>query len=91
MNTLCLNPLLKKYIHIVFSTKHRQPLISSPFENEIHSYLAGTCKRLECNPIIAGGHTDHVHILCLLSKKNIIGKIDDRIKGTFIEVDQNKR
>jgi len=61
--------LVKNYIHIVFSTKHRQPLISSPFENEIHSYLAGTCKRLECNPIIAGGHTDHVHILCLLSKK----------------------
>jgi hypothetical protein len=23
-------------------------------------------------------------------KKNIIGRIDDRIKGAFIEVDQNK-
>jgi REP element-mobilizing transposase RayT len=61
--------LVKNYIHIVFSTKHRQPLISSTFENEIHSYLAGICKRLECTPIIAGGSTDHVHILCLLSKK----------------------
>ena len=61
--------LVKTFIHIVFSTKHRQPLISRPFENEIHSYLGGTCKRLDCIPIIVGGHTDHVHILCLLSKK----------------------
>jgi putative transposase len=65
-------------------------LISPPFENEIHSYLAGTCKRLECNPIIAGGHTDHVHILCLLSKKiSLVGLMTEFI-GTFTEVDQNK-
>jgi putative transposase len=61
--------LVKNYIHIVFSTKNRQPLILPPFENEIHSYLAGICNRLDCNPIIVGGFTDHVHILCLLSKK----------------------
>ena len=82
--------LVKNYIHIVFSTKHRQLLISPPFENKIHCYLAGTCKRLECNPIIAGGHTDHVHILCLLSKKiSLVGLMTEFI-GTFTEVDQNK-
>jgi hypothetical protein len=83
--------LVKNYIHIVFSTKHRHPLISSPFENEIHSHLAGTCKRLECNPIIAGGRTPIMFTSFVCSQKNIIGRIDDRIKGTFTEVDQNKR
>jgi REP element-mobilizing transposase RayT len=61
--------LAKNYIHIIFSTKQRQPLIPIRFESEIHRYLSGTCERLECNPVIAGGCSDHVHILCLLSKK----------------------
>jgi len=33
--------LVKNYIHIVFSTKHRQPLITRPFENEIHAIWVG--------------------------------------------------
>lgn len=61
--------LVKNYIHIVFSTKHRYPFIDETIENELFNYLGGVCKNLECQPIIVGGHHDHVHILCLLSKK----------------------
>jgi putative transposase len=73
--------LTKNYIHIIFSTKQRQPLIPIRFENEIHSYLAGICDRLECYPIIAGGYTDHVHILCLLSKKIPLVKLVGELKA----------
>ncbi|MCK4542503.1 MAG: hypothetical protein KAU17_09730, partial [Spirochaetales bacterium] len=31
--------LVKNYIHIVFSTKYREPLIHPPYEKELHSYL----------------------------------------------------
>jgi REP element-mobilizing transposase RayT len=61
--------LVKAYIHIVFSTKNRQPLIHPQIENELYNYLGGMCKKIECHPIIVGGHVDHVHILCTLSKK----------------------
>ena len=61
--------LYKNYLHIVFSTKHRQPFITPPVDTELYNYLGGICKNLECNPIIVGGHLDHIHILCLLSKK----------------------
>lgn len=61
--------LYKNYLHIVFSTKHRQPFIIAPFDAELFNYVGGICKNLECNPIIVGGHLDHIHILCLLSKK----------------------
>ncbi|MFT4770415.1 MAG: putative transposase [Cryomorphaceae bacterium] len=61
--------LVKNYLHIVFSTKHRQPLIDAHIEIELHHYLGGICKNLECQPLIVGGYTDHVHILCMLSKK----------------------
>ena len=58
--------LVKNYLHIVFSTKHRQPLIQPPYEEELHNYLGGICKKRECHPIKIGGYTDHIHILCML-------------------------
>jgi len=73
--------LVKNYIHIVFSTKHRQPLIHPPYETELHSYLGGICKNLECQPIKIGGYTDHVHILCMLSKKIALMKLVEEVKS----------
>ncbi len=61
--------LNKIYVHLVFSTKHRQPLIADTIKEELFGYIGGICKNLECNPIQVGGYKDHVHILCLLSKK----------------------
>jgi REP element-mobilizing transposase RayT len=38
-------------------------------KERLWEYLGGICKGLDCNPVQVGGHNDHVHILCLLSKK----------------------
>jgi len=73
--------LVKNYIHIVFSTKHHEPLIQSPYAEELHSYLGGICKNLECQPIKIGGYTNHVHILCLLSKKIALIKLLEELKS----------
>jgi REP element-mobilizing transposase RayT len=73
--------LVKNYIHIVFSTKYREPLIHPPLESELHSYLAGICNNLECHPVIVGGYTDHVHILCMLSKKIALMKLVEKMKS----------
>jgi len=73
--------LVKNYIHIVFSTKHRYPFIDKTIENELFNYLGGVCKNLECQPIIVGGHADHVHILCLLSKKITLAKLLEEVKS----------
>ena len=61
--------LVRNYIHITFSTKHRQKLITKDIEDELFSYIGGICRNLECYPFVVGGHLDHVHILCLLSPK----------------------
>ncbi len=73
--------LVKNYIHIVFSTKYRQPLIRAPYEEELHAYLGGICNNLDCQPIKIGGYTDHVHILCLLSKKITLIKLLEELKS----------
>jgi putative transposase len=73
--------LVNNYIHIIFSTKHREPFIYPPYEEELHSYLGGICKNMECQPIKIGGHTDHVHILCKLSKKIALMKLLEEVKS----------
>ena len=61
--------LSKVFTHITFSTKHRKNLIDKTIETDLFDYLGGICKAFECNPIQIGGHKNHIHILCLLSKK----------------------
>jgi putative transposase len=73
--------LVKNYMHIVFSTKNRQSLILPLFETSLHSYIAGICNNLECYPIKIGGYTDHVHVLCLLSKKITLAKFAGELKA----------
>ena len=52
------------YLHLVFSTKDRHPFLRDPaLRAEIHAYLGGVSKQLDCAPVIIGGVQDHVHIL----------------------------
>jgi putative transposase len=73
--------LVKNYIHIVFSTKYRAPIIHPPYELELHAYLGGICNNLECHTLKVGGYTDHVHILCMLSKKIALMKLLEEVKS----------
>ena len=73
--------LVKNYLHIVFSTKHREHFIKPPYEAELHAYLGGICKKLECHPIKVGGYTEHIHILCMLSKKISLMKLLEEVKS----------
>lgn len=73
--------LVKNYLHIIFSTKYRQPFISDDIETELFSYLGGICNRLECQTVLVGGFRDHIHILCLLSKKITLMKLMEEVKG----------
>ena len=53
------------YIHLVYSTKNRQPFLRDPETRaDLHSFLGGVSKKLDCAPIIVGGVEDHVHLLC---------------------------
>jgi len=73
--------LVKNYLHLVFSTKKRYPFIDDSIKKELFRYLGGICKNLECNPIIVGGHKNHVHILCLLSRKIALMKLVEEVKS----------
>jgi putative transposase len=72
--------LSKVCTHIIFSTKYRQPLIDEKIENELWCYIGGICNQLECIPVRIGGYVDHVHILCVLSRKIAVMKLLQEVK-----------
>lgn len=73
--------LVQNYLHIIFSTKHREPLIHASYEQDLHAYIGGICNELDCTPIKIGGYTDHIHILCTLSKNIALVKLIAAIKA----------
>ena len=61
--------LARILVHTVFSTKDRRPwLRDTALRQELHHYLGGILKHLDCQPIIVGGVEDHVHLLASLSR-----------------------
>ena len=49
-------------LHIVFSTKHRQPWLDTTIEPELCKYLATACQTLDCRSHAIGVADDHIHI-----------------------------
>ena len=67
-------------IHLVFSTKHREPLISPGIEAQLHGYLASTCRAIGSNAFRIGGCADHIHIACSLPRTLSISDLLQEIK-----------
>ncbi|HGY56133.1 MAG TPA: IS200/IS605 family transposase [Caldithrix abyssi] len=72
--------LAKIYLHIIFSTKNKEKLIKPEIEKDLHAYMAGILKNLDCTAIIIGGTNDHVHILNTFSRVITISKMLEILK-----------
>ena len=60
--------LSKVLVHLVFSTKHREPLIPEAIRPRLYAYTVGILDNLKSASIQTGGVSDHVHSLCTLSR-----------------------
>jgi putative transposase len=73
--------LVEIYVHIVFSTKHRQPFLrDAEFRAKTHAYLAGILRNSHCPALVVGGVEDHVHLLCRLVKQTTISDLLRELK-----------
>jgi putative transposase len=69
-------------LHVIFSTKNREPFLRAPgLRGEMHGYLAGALRNLECPALLVGGVADHVHFLCQLSRNRTIAELVKETKG----------
>jgi REP element-mobilizing transposase RayT len=49
--------------HVVFSTKHREPLITSPIRRDLYAYMGGIVRGEGGSLLEIGGMPDHVHLV----------------------------
>jgi REP element-mobilizing transposase RayT len=57
------------YMHVVFSTKNRVPLLkNNNIRQELYAYIAKIIVEHDSCPMEIGGYEDHIHIFLNLSK-----------------------
>lgn len=67
-------------VHVIFSTKNRLPLIGDDIAGDLHAYLAGTARKLDCECFRVGGIRDHVHLAMRLTPTRTGAKVVSEIK-----------
>lgn len=56
------------HIHLIFSTKNRERLISDDVRDSFHAYMATVLQNMCCSPVLINSVEDHVHILFDLAR-----------------------
>lgn len=58
--------------HLIWSTKHRQPLISEDIRDRLFQYIGGIIRDDGGKLLAAGGMPDHVHLLADIGKQQSV-------------------
>lgn len=69
------------YLHIVFSTKDRRPLIPNERQSKLWHYLGGILKNHKMKALAIGGMSDHVHVLASLSSDASVAQALNLLKS----------
>ena len=72
--------LSKVIIHVIFSTKDREPWLDSDVRTRMHAYLATVCRDLGAEFVRIGGVADHVHIVTTLPRTVSQAQLVEQIK-----------
>ncbi|SOC81453.1 REP element-mobilizing transposase RayT [Salinimicrobium sediminis] len=72
----------KIWIHAIWSTKDRRPLIEKSVEAEIYNYIKKEFQEIGCRVKMVNGMPDHIHCLFLLSPQKSIAEVIKQIKGS---------
>jgi REP element-mobilizing transposase RayT len=67
-------------IHLVFSTKNREPFITPAIETELHPYMAKIFREMKSPSLTIDGTSDHVHILFALGRVIKIADLIEEVK-----------
>ena len=67
-------------IHLIFSTKNREPLLTPEIETELYPYLASIFNAMKSPALIINGTSDHLHMLFSLSRVVTIADIVEEVK-----------
>src|SRR5262245_52735697 len=73
--------LAKVLVHLIFSTKNHTPyLAKKEWRDALNGYFVGILKNLKCPSLRVNAVTDHVHILCVLSRTVTLAELLEEVK-----------
>lgn len=74
------------YVHCVWATWNRLPLITSAAESRVYGAIRTKCEELGCPVIAIGGVADHVHLLVQFSTTISMSHLIGEVKGASSHV-----
>jgi REP element-mobilizing transposase RayT len=72
---------IKVYVHFVWSTKNRAPLLTKDIRKKVFEHIRENAKEKNIFIDFINGYVDHIHCLVSLNDDLSIGKIAQMIKG----------
>ncbi|MBX9782875.1 MAG: IS200/IS605 family transposase [Chitinophagaceae bacterium] len=74
-------PMIKIWIHLVWATKSRQPLLDKSIRQNVFQHMRTNAKEKGIHVDFINGYVDHVHLLISLNAEQTIAKTVQLIKG----------
>jgi len=75
-------PFTQLYLHCVWATWDRMPLLASEIEQMVYAAILAKCRQLKCEPLAIGGMADHAHLLVRLPTTLTVARLVKEAKGT---------
>jgi REP-associated tyrosine transposase len=72
--------LAKVLVHLIYSTKGRERLLTEGIRQELHAYTATVFKAMECHALLMNSVEDHVHIVFSLARTRSISEVVETVK-----------
>jgi REP element-mobilizing transposase RayT len=74
-------PYTQLYVHLVWATWDRLPLITPDIEPRLYGHIIRKCRELKCVPIRISGIENHTHLLVRLHTTIAVATLVKEVKG----------
>jgi REP element-mobilizing transposase RayT len=75
------NTYTSLHYHIVFSTKRREPCITTDIRERVWAYIGGIARENNMTALAVGGMNDHAHVLLWARPTQTVSKAVQLLKG----------
>jgi REP element-mobilizing transposase RayT len=72
--------LARLHLHLIFSTKNRERVITDGIRESLHAYMATVLQNFGCPPVLINSVEDHVHVLFELSRTVAVSSAVEDVK-----------
>jgi len=78
-------------VHVVFSTKGREPIIASDCGGRLYSYIGGIIRSEGAEPLAIGGTADHLHLAVKIGADQALSDLVRKVKANSSRWANDKR